>query len=262
MRSVCAAALLATAFGWNASARAADLGATTPAPAAVSDWQFQATFYGWASGLDGTTGVRGLPPASVDISAGDVLKTLDGALMGAFSAQKGAWSFVGDLIYARLSGGTTVGRRDGFQAELDLTQVTASGLVGYRLPLGLPSNVELSATAGFRYQHIEADFDLSSVDLPIGASAGGTQQWIDPTVGLMLNYDITDKWFVNAIADVGGFGVSSKITAQGFVTLGYMWTPSVSTAIGYRAIYTDYENDGFVYDLTQHGAFMSLAYHF
>jgi len=64
------------------------------------------------------------------------------------------------------------------------------------------------------------------------------------------------------IADVGGFGMSSKFTTQGFASVGYMWTPSISTALGYRVIYTDYENDGFVYDITQHGVFTSIAYHF
>lgn len=64
------------------------------------------------------------------------------------------------------------------------------------------------------------------------------------------------------IGDVGGFGVASKITAQGFATIGYNWTKTISTAIGYRAIYTDYEKDGFVYDTTQQGVFTSVGIHF
>src|SRR5262249_46708167 len=97
---------------------------------------------------------------------------------------------------------------------------------------------------------------------PIEIDREGTKQWIDPTIGLSLRYAIDDKWFLNVIGDVGGFGVSSKFTAQGFAALGYMWTPSISSAIGYRAIYTDYEDGGFVYDVTQHGVFTSIAYHF
>jgi hypothetical protein len=67
---------------------------------------------------------------------------------------------------------------------------------------------------------------------------------------------------VNALADIGGFGVGSKLTAQGFIAVGYNWTDTVSTAIGYRAIYTNYENDGFVYDTTMHGVFSSVGIHF
>ncbi|QIB34603.1 hypothetical protein [Ancylobacter pratisalsi] len=260
-----AVALCATA-AWRTPAHAADIVKAPPAPTTVapltSDWQFQATFYGWATAMNGDVGVRGLPPASVDLSAYDALTNLDGALMGAFSGKKGDWSFLFDVVYASLSDGVTFGPLGGSRASLGVKQTIFSGLVGYRMPLGLPDNVDLSATVGFRYQHLSGDFNFTNAYVPLAVSTKGTQDWIDPTIGLQLNYAIDEKWFINAIADVGGFGVGSKITAQGFATLGYMWTPSISTAIGYRAIYTDYENDGFVYNVTQHGAFLSLGYHF
>ena len=53
-----------------------------------------------------------------------------------------------------------------------------------------------------------------------------------------------------------------QLTAQGFLAVGYNWTETISTAIGYRAIYTDYDNDGFVYNTTMHGLFTSVAFHF
>jgi hypothetical protein len=47
---------------------------------------------------------------------------------------------------------------------------------------------------------------------------------------------ITGRWFVNALADIGGFGVGSEFTAQGLAPIGYKRTESLSTALGYRAI--------------------------
>ncbi|WP_280141790.1 hypothetical protein [Bosea sp. OK403] len=44
--------------------------------------------------------------------------------------------------------------------------------------------------------------------------------------------------------------------------MSYRWAESISTALGYRASYTDYRNDGFTYRATQHGAFSSIACHF
>lgn len=264
MRYIRLSALLAVAL-FGTAAYAADI-AKAPPPLPVVQtapvWEFQATLYGWATGMNGDVGVRGLPPASVDLSAYDALSNLDGAVMGAFSAKKGDWSFLFDVVYASLSDGVTLGPLGGSTANLGIKQTIFSGLVGYKLPLNLPEHVDLSGTAGFRYQHLTGDFSFNNALVPIAANTEGTQDWIDPTVGLMLNYAINDKWFINAIADVGGFGVGSKITAQGFASLGYMWSPSISTAIGYRAIYTDYSNDGFVYNVTQHGAFVSLGYHF
>lgn len=246
-------------------AHAADLPAAPPVPAATSPaspWQFEVAIYGWAAGLNGNVGVRGLQPASIDISAITALEHLDGGLMGSFFAKNDRWSFLFDLIYMDVSAETAVGPAGGSTASLGLKQVIASGLAGYRLPLALPPSLEVSGTVGFRYQHLDGDFSLAVPLAPFGASVSGTKDWVDPTVGLLVQYAITDKWFVNAVADVGGFGVASKITAQGFASLGYMWTPSVSSAVGYRILYTDYENDGFVYDVTQQGLFMSLAYHF
>lgn len=261
-------AVLASALFGVDSADAADLPAAMPVkapavvPAAADDWQFQLTVYGWLTGLNGDAGVRGLPPASVNVSASDALKNLDGALMGSFSAKKGDWTFLFDLIYTDVSDSVTFGPLAGSTADLGLKQTIVQGLAGYRLPLALPETVDLSGTVGFRYQHLSGDVDVTNAYVPFTISGDGTQDWIDPTVGLLLNYRINDKWFINALGDVGGFGVSSKLTAQGFAALGYLWTPQVSTAVGYRIIYTDHEDNGFVYDMTQQGLFVSLAYHF
>lgn len=225
-------------------------------------WTFQATLYGWATALNGQIGVRGLPPQDVNVSAWDAIENLNGALMASFLARNEDWLLLGDAVYAVLEDDRTFGPRKNLKATANARQFIGSGLVGYRLPIGLPDNVALSGTVGFRYQHLESTVRLSSKLRPGSRSANGSQDWIDPTVGLALQWAIDEKWFVNGIADIGGFGVGSELTAQGFGAVGYKWTPSVSSALGYRAIYTDYKNDGFVYDVTQHGVFLSVGYHF
>ena len=253
------ASTIASAQFWS-SAYAADIATDPITPDMVPGWKFQATAYGWLTAINGDIGIRDLPPASVDISAVDVLKNLDGALMGSLLARNGDWFILGDLIWAKLSDSAHVGPVIG-DVDFKMTQVIASGIVGYKLPLGLPDNVELSATAGLRYQYIKGQLGIAPADFP-GISREGTEDWIDPIVGLSLRYQVDERWFVNALADIGGFGVGSDFTAQGFASVGYMWTPSISTAIGYRAIYADYENNGFVYDATQHGLFTSVGFHF
>ncbi len=70
--------------------------------------------------------------------------------------------------------GGTFGPND-TRVDVGLTQIIASGLIGYRLPLGLPENVELSATVGFRYQHLKADVDISPTLFPVEISREGTE---------------------------------------------------------------------------------------
>jgi hypothetical protein len=240
-------------------AMAADVGAPLPPAPENESWRYQLTLYGWAAGVTGDVGVLGLPPSHINITPIDALKHLDGALMGSLAATNGDWTVITDLMWVSISAGKTGAR--GNSIHLDQKQLTASALLGYGLPVYMP-NLDLSATVGARYQHLKMGIDLDIPSEGFSRSAEGTKQWIDPTIGLIMHYDINDRWFVNALGDVGGFGVGSKFTAQAFGTVGYKWTEKVSTALGYRAIYTNYRKGGFVYDTTEHGIFSSLAFHF
>jgi len=180
--------------------------------------------------------------------------------MGSFFATNGKLLLLTDLIWSKVSQNVNVGPFGG-SIDYDQRQLIAQAALGCKLPLDVPG-LQLSATAGVRYNRLKAELEIDPALLPISVSREGTKNWIDPTIGLFMHYEINDRWFVNALADVGGFGVGSDFTSQGFVSVGYMWTKSVSTAIGYRAIYTNYDKDGFVYDTTMHGPFASLAFHF
>lgn len=250
--------LLAATAG---TALAADLEPVPAAPVApTQDWRFQATIYGWAAGVSGDVGVRGRQPQDIDVTAWDALQHLKGAVMASFGAEYGNWLFLTDLMWTKIADDQQVGRNGG---SLDFVQkqLTASALVGYRLPIDV-ANLNVSATAGFRYQRLTAELNLDAADPAFSFDEEGTKQWIDPTIGLALHYDINDRWFINALGDVGGFDVGSKFTSQGFATIGYNWTKTISTAIGYRVIYTDYDKDGFVFDTTEQGIFTSLGVHF
>jgi len=259
--SLALAALLAGLCSSTASLAAdlAPMPAEPPPPAVLgSEWRFQATLYGWATALNGDIGIGRLPTTDVDLSFWDILQNLDGGIMGSFYASNGQFSLLTDLVYAKISDDVTgpFGGEIGFEQK----QVIASAVAGYRLPIG-PPNLDISATAGVRYQHLEAEIDIQPVFFP-GVSRTGSVGWADPIVGLSMHYDITDKWFLNALVDVGGFGVGSDLTAQGFAAVGYRWTKTISSAIGYRALYTDYDKDGFRYDTTMHGLYTSIGVSF
>jgi len=238
----------------------------------TSGWQFQATAYGWATALNGESGVRNLPPVSIDMSFGDLLANLNGAVMGSFLARNGNWMILTDLIWAQLSADALVklpGARHptlaailpGTRVEFEMRQMIASAIAGYRLPL-TGGDVDLYATAGIRYQRMTGKIEATPGLIPVTISNSSVEQWADPIIGLAATWRINDRWFVNAVADVGGFGVGSRFTTQGFASVGYRWTESISTALGYRAIYADYRRGGFSYRATQHGVFSSIAYHF
>lgn len=249
-------------------AHAADLSAAPAAQPQASGWQYQATLYLWATGIDGDIGIRRLPAIPVDITFGDVMQNFQGAVMGNFIAKKDNWTLFADVFWSQL--GTSKNLPTAGQPLLDFSQrlFILSGAAGYRLPVG-DADFDLSATAGFRYQRLSANTSLSSIFVPFAFSEADSKDWLDPTFGLALQWKLNKQWFLNALADVGGFGLpaSSKLSAQGLVAVGYNWNESWSTALGYRALYTDYESitsptRDFRYNTTMHGPFMSIGYHF
>ncbi|MBS7538877.1 hypothetical protein [Ancylobacter lacus] len=231
------------------------------AAAPASDWRFQLTLYGWLTGLNGDIGVRDRPTVPLDASISDVLKNLDGAVMGSFLAQNSQWLFIADLVLAQLSHDDTFGRRGELNADATLTQTIATGAVGYKLPIGV-ANLDLAVTAGLRYVQLSTDLDVTLSGHDFAWSRSDSEQWVDPTVGFVLQWAITDRWYLNAMADIGGFGVGSQLSSTGYVGVGYLWTTSISTAIGYRYLYEDYENGGFRYNATMHGPTVNLGWRF
>lgn len=249
-------------------AEAADLSEAAAAPVPVpvaNDWRFQATFYGWMTGINGDVGARGLGPVHIDVSAKDALEDLDGALMASFAAQNDQLLFLGDFIWNRITsdGSVNFGLNDkrNFGWDYSQTQYIIQGIAGYKLPIGDPK-LTIAPTIGFRYMYLNADINITPEAVPVTLSDGGNVQWIDPTVGVFTHYDFNDKWFVTALGDIGGFGIGSDLTWQAFGAVGYNWSKTISTSLGYRAIYEDYEHGGFVYNTTQQGVFAGLGIHF
>lgn len=96
--------------------------------------------------------------------------------------------------------------------------------------------------------------------LPTGA--GTDEVWIDPFVGARAQWNFTEKLFLAARGDVGGFVVGSDIAYQLQATLGYEFTERMFTEVGYRYLKTEYENGGFLYDVAQAGAFIGFGFRF
>ncbi|MHA7774816.1 hypothetical protein [Roseibium sp. M-1] len=228
-------------------------------------WEVQTTLYLWATALEGSLGTGNLPKADFDVSFSDILENLDGAVMGDILVRKGDWMFLGDIVWATLSDKVTLNVANSPTLKYDQQLLILSAIGGYELPLNINA-LDLSVTAGVRYQQLSSETTLQSGTFPVSVNRDRTEDWIDPVFGLALQYEINDHWQINGLTDIGGFGVGSQLTAQGFLAASHNWNDRVSTALGYRAIYTNYESGSgsntFDYEGTLHGPFMSLGIHF
>lgn len=267
-RAAACAALVGLATGM---AHAADMpmppmpdgSAVQASPA--SDWKYQVTLYGWATSLSGDLGVRNLPTTAIDVPFSEVLKHLDGALMGSVFADNGTWLLLGDVVFAKLSASRPLGAFGG-DLGAGVTELIAMGAVGYMLPTGRP-DLDFAVTGGLRYTSVKGSLSWRGPGPLLDISASARQEWLDPTVGFFAHWALNETWFVNAIADIGGFGVGSDLSSTGYLGVGYMWTRSFSTSLGYRYLYEDYEAPGattgrFRYDTMMHGPTFAMAWRF
>ena len=62
--------------------------------------------------------------------------------------------------------------------------------------------------------------------------------------------------------DIGGFGASSHLTFQVYGGLGYQANDWFSAELGYRVMDVDYEDGGFVYDMTVYGPTAGFRFRF
>jgi hypothetical protein len=262
----CAAALVVLAGLCGAPAMASDLPEpdlptkkpTVVAPALPSSWRFEITGYGWGTDLSGQSGVGPFPSSPFFINFLKLLEHFKGGLMTAFVARNDNFIAGLDVILARIGAGT------GDHANLTMTEAILTAFGGVRIPVG-PPNLELYGTLGARYYHMHTALDLSFPVTGFEPHFGLTKNWADPVAGLTAHYVINDKWFINFLADMGG--LDNSATGQVLGSVGYNWTPSISTTLGYRALYT-YERDisgplrDFRYQAWMYGPFAGFKYGF
>jgi len=229
-------------------------------PPETSGWTFTGAAYLWAAGIDGKSGAFGLPPQDVDISFGDVLNNLDFAFMGLGEARNGRFSVGMDIAYAAL--GTTVDTPFGIIADdIDVSVQTlmATGVAGYAVVDTGTSHVDL--IAGARVWWIDNTLDVNAGGVQIASFSDG-DTWVDPLVGAKFKADLGSDFYVSGWGMVGGFGVASDFMWDVLGGVGYEMSESVSLFGGYRAVGVDYSNDGFVYDVVQHGPIFAGVFRF
>ncbi|MEM7223025.1 MAG: hypothetical protein AAF495_08620 [Pseudomonadota bacterium] len=262
IRGLSAGALLAATLA-VAQAAAADQGSHE---LDEGGWHYNLTPYVWFLSVEGDMTVKGLE-SSVDASFSDIWSNLNIGFFGRFEAQKGPVSLFGDLIFADLEADNAMGSVS-VDADIDLL-VFDFGLAYEAARVRLskrgaeePIWVSVEPVLGGRLYSVEGELQPARLD-----KVSESETWVDPVVGLRLTSDITPDWNVRLRGDVGGFGVSSDLTWQAMLAVGYsfgLFGEKDATALfGYRALYVDYQTGGganrFAVDATFHGPLLGLS---
>ena len=89
-----------------------------------------------------------------------------------------------------------------------------------------------------------------------------SREWVDPYVGARGRLNLTQRTFLGARADIGGFNVGSKLTWQVFGGIGVQVTDRVEVEAGYRRLAIDYDRDNLLMDVAFSGAVVGLGVKF
>ena len=223
-----------------------------------SAWHYDLVIFGWGSGLSGSVGPN-VNELQVKESFSGLASHLDMAFMGHFEANNGTWGILVDPIYVDL--GDDAHNGAGYPVNLDLKQFIG-GLAGsYRLYRSPKTTFDL--TFGIRYNELKTT--ITPYLLP---KQSRSISWTDPVVGLKGGVQMSKVWSFGYRADVGGFGVGSRLTWMGMAQFSAKVSKCCSLGVGYLYYYVDYEKDAgrhdrgsFVYDMAQAGPILAVAFH-
>lgn len=254
--AILSATILCTAIPASAGTTIPNLTDAAHATATTEGgWRYGTSVYIWATDLSGDLTVRGRT-VPVDIGFDKLLDHIDYAFMGTFEVGKDRWSLLTDLFYAKLSAGNHIRNS---RAESELEQLIGNLALNYRwIDTG---TTRFDTYAGARLNWMETDV---SIKHPSGKTWNGSGDltWIDPVIGIRFQQDLSEKWFLRTVADIGGFGVSSDLTWQAMAAVGYRVSEHGSLGIGYRALGTDYTHNNLTYDIVSHGLLLGYEYRF
>jgi hypothetical protein len=238
---------------------------------APEKWSVLVAPYLWAAALDGNAKVRGIE-ADVDVSFKDTLEDLGFAGMAVVEARKGRYGFAFNPLFVRTNSDARTGP---FDAKNTTDIATAGFGALYRVAAweigrtsaGEPLTFVVEPLVGARLNHIrgEVEAKLDARGFQAKRQADESQTWVDPLVGVNVIAQVAEHWAVRAEADIGGFGVGSDLTwnAQAIVT--YRFTVAGYDAfagMGYRALYWDYQDGGFEWDVTMSGPMVGAGVRF
>lgn len=235
------------------------------APAFAEDsWQFRLSPYMWFAGLEGDVAtIPGAPAAPINISPKEALDDTEVGVMFLFEGKKGRHGFLADFIYTDVRSDEELIPPP---IGLELRSKTKSTIfsLAYQYELYNQNDAVVDLLAGARYWRVDSELRFAGgLGILAGRRVSNKESWVDPGLGIKGQMPLGNtQFFIAGGAVVGGFGVGSDLFYELHGDLGYQWSKTIGTSLGYRMFDVDYDNDGFLYDVRQEGWELGLTWAF
>ncbi len=190
---------------------------------------------------------------------------LNFAFMGAANWERDRWRVYGDVFGGKFTDDVIFKLTDGTVVSATVQPIIPTIHVDYQVlkhSWGDSESqlVRVSVYGGLRYHDVRIDVDV------LERKQSLEDHWADPILGVWIPVDLHRRWFVEAAADVGGFGVGSKFSWRIFALGAYRASPLLSFSLGYNILDIDYRStiasEDFVYRVTVGGPMAGIHFNF
>jgi len=202
-------------------------------------WSFQIAPYAWLAGQKGTVAtLPGLPPADIEVDFyDDIVGNINFAGMLVGEVRKGRYGLFTDIVYTDIETEDPTPLGVFYSSMNSKTKSWMWSIAGlYRLVER--QNRFLDIIGGFRYWSVDSELSLRGAAFPnvfLEKNISNSESWVDPLIGLKGHTALgSSQFFVSGGFALGGFGVGSDFMWDASVNVGYQWTKSFSTTLGYR----------------------------
>lgn len=232
----------------------------TPTIPTQNGWTYELEPYLLIASMTGSSKIGRAPTLEVDVDFGTILENLDMGAMVHFEAHgSNGWGYWIDYGFMDLS--SDISGPVGGVIDARVRQGILEAFVLYRQAL---DNGHFDYLAGIRWW--DNDFDIKHNALPIDVKID--ENWIDPVIGGRWSAPLNESWLFSLHGTIGGFGVSSELSASGSVGFKYEINEMMDLDLQYKTLWADYESGTrgqkgyFAYDVTTYGPIVGLNFKF
>lgn len=228
---------------------------------AEDQWQYQLSPYVWFVGIEGdVAAIPGLPTVPIELSPSDTLKDTEASYMVLFKAQKNRHGLFIDTLYTDTQSDVELLPKLGLKVKSTSRNTLVS--VGYSYELMNSEGALAEAFAGLRYWDVDTILTFNG-DLLAGTKLKNREDWFDPLIGISGRTPVGNSdFFTSGWLAIGGFNMGSDFFYDATINVGYQWSDSIDTMLGYRLFDVDYEDGDYLYNVKTSGWVLGLSWRF
>jgi len=230
---------------------------------AEGEWDFKLTPYAWFAGVKGNVStVPGPPVIPIDVSPSDALSDSQASFMVFFEARQQQHGMLFDILYTDSESDSTL--VDAINLTLKSISRNKIFSAAYEYEFYNNDKTVFDGFAGVRYWKVDTIMEFGIGGNPLsGRTIRNAESWVDPLVGIKGSTPLGDSnFYVAGWLAGGGFGVGSDSFYDVSANIGYQWSKSIGTTLGYRMFDVKYGEGTFFYDVKQEGWALGLTWAF